>query len=576
MKEYNRYKDCNPIETINKCKTVLSDLNISYTENIVKNPVTNIYSVHISIDTLNFSVYGKGSTEEYCLASGYGELLERLLMLHFDYFLENIQPWHDSIECTLKEYFESYIPNDILHDAKNHVNIADGNIPDINELVSIYKKYFNSENIDVIPFYDVKHNKMVYLSNPITRLMYSSNGLSFGNTLPETVVQAICEILERHITLKFLTEDLTPPQIPRDYIQNKHPYIFDMIESIENIEGHKIYLYDCSIAQKFPVMCCVLVNTNTGEYRYTFGSHMSINVAMERCLTELFQNVNSIQNLSMNKMCYTNSSNSSLLENTYQRFRRHGGYLPLSFFKKTPSYEFSEWKIEHNDNKSMVKSLLNLLINEFDRNVYIRAEKTIAGYSVRVIVPEWMSTTHYLPRGKSSIPSYDEELIINGLIVDRELTQEEIEEFHNLWNYPMMFYIEKTNIPKEFLLAATYYDKKDIKSCVECLSLIKDKHPIFDIIQQFLEMMIHGYEPNDIIHVISLFYNKHDIEQANNLLTSSSMLKTMLDTTRDQSKFYTDNYHTLESNIRLFFDTYKKYMKEHSIHQLECKTLLNI
>jgi YcaO-like protein with predicted kinase domain len=575
MNSYNRFKDSSPIDTVNKCKKVLSDLNISYTEDIVKNPNTNIYSIHINVDTLNFSVSGKGSTEEYCLASGYGELLERLLMLHFDYFLENLHPWHDAKCISLKEYFESYIPKDVLLDVKTRANIADGKYPKTDDLVNIYKKYFNSENIDVIPFYDVVHNDIVYLSNPITRLMYSSNGLSFGNTLAETLVQALCEILERHITLKFLMEELTPPQIPKNYIQKEHPYIFDIINDLESNEDFNVYLYDCSIKQKFPVVCCVFVNKKTGMYRYTFGSHPAIEIAMERCLTEMFQGAKTTNQLTLNKMCVETSSNSTLLENTYQRFRRHGGYLPLTFFKETPSYEFVTWKTSHIDNKNMAKELIDLLVNEFNRNIYIRAEKTFAGYSVRVIVPEWMSTTHYLPRGYTGVISYDEELIINGLIVNRDLTPDEIEDLHNLWLYPMTFYIEKTNIPREFLLAASYYDKGDISNSVKWLSSLHNKHPVFDIIQQFLEMILQGCEANDILNTLSLFYKYSDIELVKNMLSSKSMLKYMLDD-REQAKLYTEQYNILSSNIKNFCDTYKMYMKEHSINQLDCKELLHI
>ena len=46
---------------------------------------------------------------------------------------------------------------------------------------------------------------------------------------------------------------------------------------------------DASLGGKFPVMCVTLMNPHTGGVFASFGSHPSLEVALERSLTELLQ-----------------------------------------------------------------------------------------------------------------------------------------------------------------------------------------------------------------------------------------------------------------------------------------------
>lgn len=84
---YNRYKDRDPIESIEKAKELLSLFELEYKESeIINNPVRNVFSTRIYVPSLNIRANGKGTTKEYCLASGYGELLERIFNIHFHRF----------------------------------------------------------------------------------------------------------------------------------------------------------------------------------------------------------------------------------------------------------------------------------------------------------------------------------------------------------------------------------------------------------------------------------------------------------------------------------------------------------
>ena len=78
---YNtRYKDKNPIETVNNIKNILSKLGVRIEETEIESGV-GTYSTQIKgyyNDTFIGFSNGKGSTKEFALASGYAEFMERI------------------------------------------------------------------------------------------------------------------------------------------------------------------------------------------------------------------------------------------------------------------------------------------------------------------------------------------------------------------------------------------------------------------------------------------------------------------------------------------------------------------
>ena len=80
--EYIKYKDDLPENTINRIKKKLIDLGIHTTEQYYSCEDL-VYSCRINIDapslrSLNVGTNGKGMDKSYSLASGYGELMERM------------------------------------------------------------------------------------------------------------------------------------------------------------------------------------------------------------------------------------------------------------------------------------------------------------------------------------------------------------------------------------------------------------------------------------------------------------------------------------------------------------------
>ena len=74
---YSKHKDAPPAVTIEKVRNILDELGIKPKLRILKN-TDGIYSVQLFDSEGSWSVNGKGTSEEYCMASAYGECMERL------------------------------------------------------------------------------------------------------------------------------------------------------------------------------------------------------------------------------------------------------------------------------------------------------------------------------------------------------------------------------------------------------------------------------------------------------------------------------------------------------------------
>ena len=77
------FKDESPLKTVAHIKQILKDNGIETMETWVETSVPYCYVISIRVVGTTFVVNGKGLTKEFTLASGYGELMERLLKGQF-------------------------------------------------------------------------------------------------------------------------------------------------------------------------------------------------------------------------------------------------------------------------------------------------------------------------------------------------------------------------------------------------------------------------------------------------------------------------------------------------------------
>ena len=72
------FKDAPPLKTVERIKNILRQYDIETEEHWNESSVPYCYSIRVTIRGTAFGVNGKGLTREFALASGYGELMERL------------------------------------------------------------------------------------------------------------------------------------------------------------------------------------------------------------------------------------------------------------------------------------------------------------------------------------------------------------------------------------------------------------------------------------------------------------------------------------------------------------------
>ena len=77
---YSRYKDCDPVQTVERIRSILDEFGIETEVMWVDNGMSTTFCNRIMAKGMgrDMGTNGKGSTREYALASGYAEFMERL------------------------------------------------------------------------------------------------------------------------------------------------------------------------------------------------------------------------------------------------------------------------------------------------------------------------------------------------------------------------------------------------------------------------------------------------------------------------------------------------------------------
>lgn len=116
------------------------------------------------------------------------------------------------------------------------------------------------------------------------------NGSAAGNSLEEAAVQAICEVVERHVCSLISYERVKTPTISIDSI--KDPDLLNLIEKFKKL-GCKVILKDFSLGIGIPTVGAIAWDPSTypqrSEIVYTAGTSTSPVRAAIRALTEVAQ-----------------------------------------------------------------------------------------------------------------------------------------------------------------------------------------------------------------------------------------------------------------------------------------------
>ncbi len=408
---YDKKKDRCPIETISKIKGILSSIDLNLREEWLQHKRSSKnapFSIRINIPGCKkLGTNGKGTTQEYALASAYAEFMERIqneLVLSFlnddfevapdekqvsvNYILNNKNSF---IDLLIETYANSEVSGEKIISRLNDLSIK--------RFPFLYESNKKEETIAVVPFYDVRNNKVTYLPSSLIMLSQTSNGMSAGNTPEEALVQGLSEVVERFALIKIIYDHLVLPEVPKslylDYSELKK--IINYIESF----GIKVTIKDASLGLNMPVICAVFEHKKRKSYMITLGAHPSLPIAIERSLTEFLQGFDVSDPSNLDEF-HSYDEYNELKKDDFYIMRDAAVCARLTilkpeFFEDSPSYAFDYlmWKnYEKVDNKKMMNMLIELCL-EIGQDLFIRDVSFMGFPSFQIVSPKMTILSQY-------------------------------------------------------------------------------------------------------------------------------------------------------------------------------------
>jgi ribosomal protein S12 methylthiotransferase accessory factor len=384
-------KDLPLEQTIANMSDVLANLGIKIEIASWRNLIPNVWSLHVrdAHSPMCFT-NGKGATKESALASALGEYIERLSNNHFyagAFFGEDIA-MGDFVHYPNERWFKAgpkdSLPKEILDEYCLNIYNPD------DELRGSHLIDTNSGNsergICSLPYERKSDGEIVYFPSNLIENLYVSNGMSAGNTLAEAQVQCLSEIFERAVKREILEGEIALPDMPQEVL-SKYPSILAGIQTLEE-QGFPILIKDASLGGVYPVMCVTLMNPRTGGVFASFGAHPSLEVALERSLTELLQG-RSFEGL--NDLPAPTFASEAVTEpnNFVEHFIDSSGIVSWRFFSAKSDYDFVEWDFSGNGENSNTQEAATLfsILKSLGKEAYISVYDQLGATACRILVP---------------------------------------------------------------------------------------------------------------------------------------------------------------------------------------------
>ena len=384
-------KDLPLEQTIANLSGVLESLGIKIEIASWRNIIPNVWSLHIrdAHSPMCFT-NGKGSTKESALASALGEYIERLSNNHFyagTFWGEDIGNAafvHYPNERWFKPGRNDMLPTEILDEHCRKIYNPDGDLRG-SHLVDT-----NSGNVQrgicSLPYVRQSDGEVIYFPSNLIENLYVSNGMSAGNTLVEAQVQCLSEIFERAVKREILEGEIALPDVPQEVLA-KYPGILAGIQTLEE-QGFPVLVKDASLGGTYPVMCVTLMNPRTGGVFASFGAHPSLEVALERSLTELLQG-RSLEGL--NDLPQPTFASEAVTEpnNFVEHFIDSSGIVSWRFFSAKSDFDFVEWDLSSQGENSNAKEAATLfgILKAMGKEAYVAVYDQLGAIACRIVVP---------------------------------------------------------------------------------------------------------------------------------------------------------------------------------------------
>lgn len=301
------YKENEPLDTINTVREKLARVNVfTVDEDLVwripKVFVSRVWFGDDEVYDLGIGTNGKGMTERFALASGYGEFMERLqngfLIPHsvnyrtycgeHSFLSEETKTFLKENKADLQYLFakdEKWLScADVLKECEielsTMLHIGSGDVQGL--LLSIY----GDKMIPCLQFTNIMSHEKKYFPIEIAYALTGTNGMCAGNTKKEAIIQGLSEVYERYAQYLIFRKNPEIPTIPDDLFEETE--VRKKLRMLENL-GFQFDILDLSMGLGLPVIGLRIKRPDDGAYSFRLGGDPSPITALERCLTETFQ-----------------------------------------------------------------------------------------------------------------------------------------------------------------------------------------------------------------------------------------------------------------------------------------------
>lgn len=380
-------KDAQPLKTVERIQAILDRYNIKTQVIHGDSMVPNCHALAVRVEGTNFKVAGKGLTKELALASGYGELMERM---QAGIFGTVTQQKNGEVDVS--------IPHDTLMSVPDALAEGEQWYRSITEKVNTFcntsftPEAFLSQFVEssgelkMVRFYDLRDHRSRYFPLATLSAIYGSNGYAAGNTPEEAIVQAISEITERNHQLKILAEHPALPEIPDEALQ-QYESAYKTICHLREL-GYEVIIKDCSLGRKFPVVCACYIHKESGRYHTHFGASPKLRIALERTLTETFQGRTADNFTTSEDFLYTSTAESLFSE------------LRVGSFDKSPDFFLPQESLPYNadmgfsgeTNKILLQQVTDYLHKQ-GYSILVRDRSSLGFPACQVLVPGYSEAT---------------------------------------------------------------------------------------------------------------------------------------------------------------------------------------
>ena len=522
-------KDAAPQDTMARIKNILENNGIQTEERWCISDVPHCYSLRIEFKGMPIGANGKGVTREFALASGYGELMERLQLGSV---------WRNKLQMELGtsscETQSQLIPaSKLWEDNKERYELYAKKLKETIGVVltgdELLQKYADDQgNVQATAFYNMTTKRMEYLPTSLCKLVYGTNGGAAGNTMEETIVQALSEIVERHHQLHIIREDIVLPDIDEEVLKSS-AIAYEIITFLRS-NGYRVLVKDCSLGTGFPVVCVCLIDINTGRYHTHFGAFPDFDVALQRTLTESFQGRN-IQNVAKYEDFFYNG------ELTNVRYIM--SELVLGTSEKAPSF-FRNTANQFNGcpknsfgatNQERLKGCIDFF-REQGYDILVRDSSTLGFPTCQVVIPGY---SEVLPQRMSAeyddtrYSAYASRALKNpaaatfddlmGMLLhisqSKRLKRYGIENFTTEAGLPTNLSVQEETYLMSTSLAYISYALGKSKDVVTYLdnAIRHSTNPEYLICtKRYVTMKLNKYAPEEIVAILRQFHKKETID----------------------------------------------------------------